>query len=120
MSGFSLLEVANKFNLYFGGDITETTDDAIEVECEHFTERMDHFICGDSDCECDEEEGWCDKWNDECEIPAHEEVQEFLKTQFDEKERENFVLDVHVGEKGTLYLTFKSKEREPEKKKAKK
>jgi len=81
--------------------------DSITIDCGQITERLDHYTCGDSDCECYESEGWCeDAWEEECERPLQEEFQQWKEKHMPEDAE--FSADSSVCSKGFFHVTVKA------------
>lgn len=119
--------------LYEPSEPVETLKDGtVIIYCDAVTERLDHYVCGDEDCNCHsyEAEGHCEAaWQVECVDPVIEEFSELkhryfslLKTEENNDENETFQVSASVCDKGSLIVTVNpcpNKEAEPEKKRQK-
>lgn len=105
----SIETVCHPISSHFDATVSRKTQDQADLMVYYYTAREDHFMCGSSDCSCDEQEGWCDKWAEECEAPALHDFDEFVKKTFDEAIHKEFNMGADVGEKGTLFITVTRK-----------
>lgn len=119
-------EITSEFN---PDKVTKQSTDETTFICNHATYRLDHYMCGDEDCECYESEGWCEEqWREECEAPLLKSVDEWVKKTFSDETLEKYSIKPSVCEKGGLYITLSlmeaaskkdGEEKEPEKKRLK-
>ena len=102
-------DISYSIRTYFGACLIKKDADDIELICEHYTERQDHYMCGHDGCDCEDSQGWCDNWYDDCEVSSIKDFEEYVQDTFDEETHEKYVFDAQVDEKGTLYMTVSRK-----------
>lgn len=75
---------------------------SVRLSCGRVAPREDHYTCGSEDCPCEEEEGWCDKWEEDCVDPVKDKFRTWATTHVPS----SIIASCDVDEKGYLEITF--------------
>ena len=100
-------KILSKIHSKWGKECEPKTqsDGSIEISCGRHGCRLDHYMCGDEDCSCEEQEGWCEEaWEEDVVRPIEKDFKEWAKKTFSSKIVEN--LTPTVDEKGWLRILY--------------
>lgn len=75
---------------------------SVRLSCGRVAPREDHYTCGSEDCPCEEEEGWCDKWEEDCVDPVKDKFKTWATTHVPS----GIIASCDVDEKGYFEVTF--------------